>query len=182
MDRWDTWFAAGKGFAPITDKERAALADHLGPPAGRTVLDLGCGTGDLTRHLHTSGFKATGADLSAVAVKRAEEATGPDGPSFVQWDADTQDPALLPRPHFQVIVCRLVWTFLTDLGRARLLTLLAPGGRLAVTTPVRERLTTRQSTGLPEADIAALQSVLDAGRRTDLGVLALVSGRSPRGT
>ena len=43
-------------------RQRAVL--RLGLPAGSTVLDLACGTGDLCRDLETAGPRAVGMDLS----------------------------------------------------------------------------------------------------------------------
>ena len=43
------------------------LADATGyhVPAGGRVLDLGCGTGDLARHLAAAGLRVTGCDISS---------------------------------------------------------------------------------------------------------------------
>ncbi|MEC8814893.1 MAG: ubiquinone/menaquinone biosynthesis methyltransferase [Actinomycetota bacterium] len=43
-------------------RQRAVL--RLGLPAGSTVLDLACGTGDLCRDLETAGHQVVGIDLS----------------------------------------------------------------------------------------------------------------------
>jgi len=54
--------------------------------AGATVLDLACGTGDLCRDLHSSGYQPVGVDLSLGMLRHAR-ATAP----LVQADA-----AMLP--------------------------------------------------------------------------------------
>ena len=177
VTRWDEHYAAGRGFAPVTDGELDVMADHLGPGGGRTLLDVGCGTGELTRHLAARRFDATGADLSSTAVKAARENTGFGGPVFVQWDADRDDTAALPADRFDVVTCRLVWAFLGAAGRRRVVSLLEPGGVLCVLTPVREQLARRLNTGMSEEEIIDLQAGFASSSRVDFGVLALLALR-----
>jgi SAM-dependent methyltransferase len=177
--RWEDHYTAGRGFAPVTDTEFTAWSARLGEPAGRSLLDLGCGTGELTRRLHRAGFTALGADLSATAVKVARQDTDRDGPAFTQFDADRDSIDVLPAARFEVITCRLVWVFLGAAGRARAASLLAPGGVLCVLTPVREHLTRRPNTGMPEQDITDLQAGFTDCSRTDMGPLALLALRTP---
>ena len=51
-------------------------------PAGGCVLDLGCGTGELTRHLAASGLRATGCDISANMLNQAAAA---DSAGTAEW-------------------------------------------------------------------------------------------------
>ena len=48
----------------------AIIARHV---TGRVALDFGCGTGRSTRFLKRLGFDATGIDISASMIKRAQE-------------------------------------------------------------------------------------------------------------
>jgi SAM-dependent methyltransferase len=70
------------------------LAWYAATPPGRQrlpVLDLGCGTGQLTRHFLAAGYSVTGLDISAdmLAHARANNALGvAEGRArFVQGDA-----------------------------------------------------------------------------------------------
>lgn len=54
--------ALGKGFL-----------DWLQPEAGEVILDLGCGTGDLTREINASGAALLGIDLSSEMIERAQQ-------------------------------------------------------------------------------------------------------------
>ncbi|MCA0970012.1 class I SAM-dependent methyltransferase [Halobacillus litoralis] len=50
-------------------------------PDTRSILDLGCGTGEITRRLRTDGYQLTGVDLSAEMLSIAEQKATDD----IQW-------------------------------------------------------------------------------------------------
>ena len=98
----------------------------LALPAGATVLDLACGTGDLCRELAAAGLRPIGADLSFGMLAAART----DAP-LVQGDA-----LRLPLPTGSVdgVTCGFalrnfvdLGAFLTEVGRV-----VRPGGRIAL--------------------------------------------------
>ncbi|HEY1734797.1 MAG TPA: ubiquinone/menaquinone biosynthesis methyltransferase [Acidimicrobiales bacterium] len=116
---------------------RRATVDALGLPPGAVVLDLACGTGDLTRLAARRGYRTIGADLSW-GMLRADPAwadpawADPDGVvSAVQCDASR-----LPLATASVdgIVCGYALRNFTDLAAALAEAgrILRPGGRIAV--------------------------------------------------
>ncbi|MEU6234473.1 class I SAM-dependent methyltransferase [Kitasatospora sp. NPDC047058] len=160
-DRWNNHYAQGKGFRPVSEQEVALLAGHLGPGAGGRALDLGCGTGEYAAALHSLGFTTTGADFSEVAVTTAQDRhQGRDGLDFQPLDIDRGGLTLLPAAGYDLITFRLVLPFVDlvpTIACAR--HLLAPGGRLLVTTPLAARQHTgRESVGLRTADLDLLRS------------------------
>ncbi|OPY51432.1 MAG: hypothetical protein A4E48_01567 [Methanosaeta sp. PtaU1.Bin060] len=62
----------GHGIRTMEEKEAwiNALADVL-PPVGSNILDVGCGTGELSVLLAGLGYKVTGIDLSEKMLKKA---------------------------------------------------------------------------------------------------------------
>lgn len=107
------------------------MRDHLGPAPLR-VLELACGTGEVTRLVHDLGHDVTALDFSdaMLAVARAKHA-GKPRLRFLLADAGR---TMEPDAAYDAILCRhLVWT-LTDPAAAfeDWLRILRPGGRLLV--------------------------------------------------
>lgn len=127
-DHQDRYDAVNSGF---NDRllAAAAIAD------GDRVLDIGCGTGQLTRLAARRAAlgNATGLDLSAPMLRRARASAAREGlanVSFEQGDAQVHP---LPTAGFDVALSRFGIMFFADpvaafanIGRA-----LRPGGRLA---------------------------------------------------
>ena len=63
-------------------------------PAGGRVLDLGCGTGELARHLAASGLQVTGCDISANMLSQAATADPASAAGWVPLAAGLGDAAV----------------------------------------------------------------------------------------
>jgi ubiquinone/menaquinone biosynthesis C-methylase UbiE len=70
---WPSKYAPGGRLAGRLTRLADAVAYHV--PAGGSVLDLGCGTGELAIALATSGMRVTGCDISPEMLRRAAAAT-----------------------------------------------------------------------------------------------------------
>ncbi|TSB47672.1 class I SAM-dependent methyltransferase [Alkalicoccobacillus porphyridii] len=69
----DSWNAqAYDGKHSFVSNYGHALLDMLNPLEGETILDLGCGTGDLATKIAQSGAKVTGVDQSPAMVQQAQ--------------------------------------------------------------------------------------------------------------
>jgi ubiquinone/menaquinone biosynthesis C-methylase UbiE len=77
---WSAKYAPGGRLVGRLTRLADAVAYHV-PPGGR-VLDLGCGTGELARHLAASGLLVTGCDIAPQMLGRAVAA---DLASSVGW-------------------------------------------------------------------------------------------------
>ena len=65
----------------------AAAIGYLMPTRGR-VLDLGCGTGELARHLAGAGLRVTGCDISPSMLGQAAAADPGAAAEWIQLDPD----------------------------------------------------------------------------------------------
>lgn len=114
------------------------LVDAVAPRPGERALDLGCGRGAasvlLADAVAPSG-SLTATDLSPAMVAHARAALAGRLANLTVAVGDASDPALAPGA-FDVVVSSLVLFFLPDPGAAlaRWVRLLAPGGRLGVST------------------------------------------------
>jgi trans-aconitate 2-methyltransferase len=120
------------------ERERSApffdLLDLVEPcPRGR-VVDLGCGTGELTRALHerTRARSTLGLDSSPAMLRRAAEHTG-NGLTFELGDIAEWSPSEPVDLIFSNAA--LHWIDHHDDLFARLTRALSPGGQLAVQVP-----------------------------------------------
>ena len=116
----------------------AAAAAGQGRPLA--LLDVGCGSGRLSRRFFERGFTVVGVDINAEAIVAAHDlATPPDATGrslrFVVADVAADEPPRLDGGPFDVVVCQLVISIIGDARhRANLLRhahgCLRPGGRL----------------------------------------------------
>jgi SAM-dependent methyltransferase len=133
---------AGAHWVDNTERHDRMLAPYLAAvveaaelSATDRVLDVGCGTGALTRSTArlAVGGQATGVDLSTRMVAAAREITDAEGPinaSFEEVDAQSHD---FPVDGFDTLVSRFGVMFFDDpvAAFANLHRAVRPGGRLA---------------------------------------------------
>ena len=119
---------------PLAGTRRELLLPRLAAAGARSVLDVGCGTGELVAALRGRGVSAVGMDVSEAAVAVAAE-RHPDGRFLVHGVEDLPWP--VEEGAFDAVVS---FETIEHLLRPRRLlegarSALAPGGHLALTTP-----------------------------------------------
>jgi len=114
---------------PEADAWQKPIRDALGPEPKR-VLELACGTGEVTRLIHDLGHDVTALDFSEAMLKvaRAKHA-GKERLRFILADAEN---TLEPDASYDAIICRhLVWTLTRPQETFReWFRILKPGGLL----------------------------------------------------
>lgn len=107
-----------------------------------TLLDVGCGSGRLSRRMHERGFSVLGVDVNAAAIRAARSLASPADAAghwlrFEEFDFAAPRPPRLDAGPFDVAVCQLVISIIGAIdNRVNLLrhvrANLRPGGWLAV--------------------------------------------------
>lgn len=128
-EKWDGWEDL-----PALARKLAAGLDEIGAGAGETVLDVGCGTGNLTRAL-LDRLSPTGRVVAVdLAPRMIEAARRKIDDARVQWHV--VDARRLPHPDhsFDRVICYSVWPHFDDPAAiaVEFRRVLRPGGSLHV--------------------------------------------------
>lgn len=175
--------------APEPDRLDLSLLELAGDVRGRTILDAGCGQGDLTLHLLAHGANVTALDLSPgmidVVRRRAARMSGQAG-QLVTVAAPLEHSGL-PAGGFDLVLGKFILHHVdVDSSAGELRRLLRPGGRAIfienagdnrLLTFARERLAGRW--GIPRlgTEDELPLSVADIDRMR--GVFARVTAHHP---
>src|ERR1039457_2673652 len=127
---WDQHGSAGLG------KVTAAVLDAAAVRPGEVVVDLGCGTGQLSLPLAERGGRVLAVDVSQDMVDRLEEAASRRDVTSLECAAVPIEDLELPERSVDLVVSSYALHHLRDADKARLVsaifTWLRPGGRLVV--------------------------------------------------
>ena len=125
-DRWDaTLYDDRHAFVAQLG---AGVVELLAPRAGERILDVGCGTGSLTKRIADARAEVVGVDASAAMVERARAAF----PSM-RFDVADATTMAFDRP-FDAIFSNaaLHWVRPPEAAVARMAAAVRPGGRLVL--------------------------------------------------
>jgi ubiquinone biosynthesis O-methyltransferase len=131
-DIYARWRASELG-ATTERLERSLIFELLGNIAGKQLLDVGCGDGDLARELARRGALVTGVDASAemIAAARANPANGGLPIAYEVAEASHMP---FPEASFDVVVAMTILCFVGDARPffREIARVLRPGGRLVI--------------------------------------------------
>jgi ubiquinone/menaquinone biosynthesis C-methylase UbiE len=121
---------------PDFELRRRFLLKELQP--GDRVLDLGCGEGTFTAEAAATGAPVVGAEVAEAALRRAREEHPELEFVLLPW----AEPFPFADGSFDVVWCSEVIEHVADTARwlSEVRRVLAPGGRLLITTPDHGRL------------------------------------------
>ncbi|MFE1172824.1 NUDIX domain-containing protein [Streptomyces sp. NPDC058773] len=195
QDAWDAHYGEGRSFRPLDDAERALLRELVpAPPGGGHALDLGCGPGELARHLAATGYTVDAVDYAATALAIAGQtpstqtqtetqtsASASGTVRYLQCDIERDSLAGL-RSSYDLVAFRLSYAFIGDRTRimCRLRERLSPGGAVVVITPVATAVPAdRRPIALDEEEITLLTGGWQTVERRDAAGLAFIVLRDP---
>jgi SAM-dependent methyltransferase len=134
-------------------------------PAGcATALDVGCGTGALTRRLRAAGLRVTGLDRDEPCVRVARAHPGAAGLGYLVGDIGRAP--LQPWSFDLVTSVAMVHHMDAELALKRMSGLLRPGGVLAVVGLARDSRPADWGWAVPAVAGTHLHRLDDARRRT----------------
>lgn len=113
---WSKIYDRGRGFTLVTSRTLDRIFTFVDNSIPKTNLDLGCGTGQLTRELYHRGYECTGLDIASSAITRAQSATIRSGLQYFQFDleSDFNELSAIRGRKFSLITTNLVYAFIKD--------------------------------------------------------------------
>lgn len=136
---WNSIYHNGKDYRLISTDSLNRIIEAVAIYDGR-ALDIGCGTGQLTRELYHRGFSVTGVDISSQALQSARSAS--KYIEYIEMDFESDSLGKLGNTKFDLITCKLVFAFIKNpdnfIERAK--AMLANDGAFVIITPTHEQV------------------------------------------
>ncbi|MFE3944811.1 methyltransferase, FxLD system [Streptomyces sp. NPDC059118] len=186
---WQKQDDAGRGFRPLSDAERALLAEHVPAPEGGRALDVGSGTGELAVELARMGYRVDAIDFTRGALVRAR-AEHPEAQGVRRLCLDIEHDPLPSPPEgkeggYDLVTLRLSAAFIH--ARSRVLRALGAqlreGGAVVVITPVVEHTPReRRHLALDEDELSQITDGFEEAARFDAQGLAVLVLRGAGGS
>jgi SAM-dependent methyltransferase len=131
---WQAKYAPAGRLADRLVRLAGAVGQHT--RRGGSILDLGCGTGELARDLAAAGLRVTGADISPQMLGRAVTADQDGAVEWVQLDPGWRALPFASRA-FDAVVASSVLEYVDEPAAvlSECARVLRPGGALLVTVP-----------------------------------------------
>lgn len=141
---WDDLYKQGRDYKLINSRKISSLLQYTDPHLRKVALDIGCGTGQLSRELYHRGYKVVGIDISnsAIEIARSLTTVSPGKLSYLSFDIERNVIATLPSQPYGLITCKLVYAFIRDkqVFLTKVASLLDNRGIFVVITPLLEQI------------------------------------------
>lgn len=122
----------------IFSQSLTKILSHVDDSLLKNCLDIGCGTGQLTRELSHRGYVCTGTDVSHAAIELAKANTIRNTElTYLRHDIEKDSVENISGQPYSLITCKLVYAFIKDKPAflSKIKQLLAPHGTFVVITP-----------------------------------------------
>ncbi len=140
MNIWDQAYQNNKKFHELNFNDLNFVLEKLNLKLNDKILEIGCGTGFLSRQLYHRGFKITGVDSSEVAINQAKSSS-----IFINYYCQNAiDFLTINKSKYDLIIAKYTIAFIEDLEQFLSLSAknLTKNGQILLISP--------QSSTLPE--------------------------------
>ena len=136
---WDSMYYSGRDYRFIHNQTLQRII-KTADIDGNNALDIGCGTGQLSRELYHLGFSVTGIDISPEAIKAAKSAS--KYIDYMEMDFESDRGENLSIEEFDLITCKLVFAFAKkpEAFIEQVKQLLTNNGAFVIITPTLEQV------------------------------------------
>lgn len=171
--KWSKLYKEDKDYRPISTSHLTLILSFASRNVPETCLDIGCGTGGLTRELYHIGYSCVGIDASATAIHIANQATThTESLKYIQGNFETESFSAFKEQSFSLVTCKLVYAFIQDkpafLKKAR--SLMRDEGTFILITPVYENGDEPSPIGVERVEvISALEAEFSDVNQVDIG-------------
>jgi len=156
---WDAVYEKGEGKYNALLQESVSLLKDFGFIKG-TILDLGCGKGELVQNLSVNGSNTIGYDISYVAIEKGKLEF-----PLIADKLFVGDVTSIPENN-DTIILHMVYAFIENKKDfiEQIKSKLSPGGILIISTPVRtpanSMYITRPEVSVTEEDVQIVKDTL----------------------
>lgn len=139
---WSKQYALKGDFRALFATELAEILSHVKDASSKICLDIGCGTGGLTRELYHRGYECTGIDISSDAIDIARSSTiFHNELTYIHGNFETDDVAANHEKEYSLITCKLVYAFMRDKEAFldKVYKIMSDDGTFIIITPVHTK-------------------------------------------
>ncbi len=113
---WSNYYSSGKDFVLINGHVITKILSYVDSNLAKSCLDLGCGTGQLTRELYHRGYTCLGLDMSEKAIEIAVASTNHSGLEYrcLDFENEPGNQSLLEGKTYSLVTCKLVFAFIQN--------------------------------------------------------------------
>lgn len=147
INQWDLNYDNFHDYLAFNTQDINNILSMLAPNTPKTLLDIGCGTGQVGREFFHRGYKTVGIDSSIKAIEIAKSATIYSDIIYIHTDIEAFVLQNNNMPSYGLIMCKYVFAFINDhtFFLNAIKKLLDPSGTFVLITPDIKKIPTEKS-------------------------------------